>query len=392
MRLFIVIFILAIGSVTLFCQSKSELEAKKNSTLQEIAIAKELLEKTNLQKQNSLKRLSLLNRGIQSRAELIDAISNEIRLLDLELDQVESEITEIASDISKGKKVYAEIIYFVYKNYSEEEKLMYLLASEDINQFYQRIKYLKYLKEYRERKVAELESLKFQLEEKAAEMLRLRNEKAKLLAEKESETKSLENERVERNRMITRLSQDEQRIRKQINEKERIRLELEEKIKKIIEEETRRTSSKTLFSTLTPEQKLVGSNFLQNKGRLPWPVDKGVITAEYGLINHPVLKGVQINNNGIDISTEPRTIARAIFAGEVSSVFAILGANYAVIIKHGEYLTVYQNLIELKVKAGDKVEVKQPLGIVDSDDDVAVLHLQIRKERDILDPRLWLSK
>lgn len=392
MKRLVVIFIVSFFSLALFCQSKSELEAKKNSTLKEIALAKELLDKTNIQKQNSLKRLSLLNRGIQSRADLINTISNEIRLLDLELDQVESEIAEIASNIKKGKEVYSQIIYFVYKNYTEEEKLMYLLASEDINQFYQRIKYLKYLKEYRERKVAELESLKLQLEEKAERMLLLRNEKADLLSQKEAESKSLEIERVERNRMVTRLSQDEQRIRKQISEKERIRVELEEKIKKIIEEETRKNSSKTLFSSLTPEQKLVGNNFLQNKGRLPWPVDKGVITAEYGLINHPVLKGVQINNNGVDISTEPRTVARSIFAGEVSSVFAILGANYAVIIKHGEYLTVYQNLIELKVKAGDMVEVKQPLGIVDADEDVAVLHLQIRKERDILDPRLWLSK
>jgi septal ring factor EnvC (AmiA/AmiB activator) len=272
--------------------------------------------------------------------------------------------------------------------------MMYLLASENINQFYQRIKYLKYLKEYRERKVLELENLMAEKEKTSAEMLRARNEKASLLTEKEAENRQLVRERNQRSNIINQLAQDEQKLRRDIQEKERIRKELEDKIRKIIEEEAKKSSSNTPFTSLTPEQKLLGNSFLANKGRLPWPVERGVVTADFGLINHPVLSGVKISNNGIDISTAPGGKARAIFDGQVSSVFAILGANYAVIIQHGEYLSVYQNLVDLKVKAGDKVITKQEIGTIhaDPDENMAVLHLQIWKSKEIMDPKFWLSK
>jgi septal ring factor EnvC (AmiA/AmiB activator) len=271
---------------------------------------------------------------------------------------------------------------------------MYLLASESINQFYQRVKYMKYLKEYREGKVTELQLLTDEMEMRTQEMMVAREEKSALLTEKEQENQQLIRERSQRNGMIRQLSQDEKRIRREIQEKERIRKELEDKIRKIIEEEARKTSSNTLFSSLTPEQKLVGNNFLTNKGRLPWPVERGIITAKFGIVDHPVLSGVKINNNGIDISSSSGAKARAVYDGEVTSIFAILGANYAVIVMHGEYLSVYQNLIELKVKVGDKVKAKQEIGTIHSEpnEDMATLHLQIWKSKDILNPDEWLSK
>ncbi len=375
-------------------QTKAELEDRKNSTLREIEMAKELLDKTESQKESTIKKVAVLNRGINSRANLISNINEEIGLLDQQINDLESEIKNLDANIRKGKDEYAKIIYAIYKNHTEEEKMMYLLASDDINQFYQRIKYLKYLKDYRERKVIELESLMAEKETRSDEMLRVRNEKGALLQEKESENRVLVRERNHRNNMIMQLAQEGKQIRKQIEEKERIRKELEEKIRKLIEEEARKSSSNTLVTSLTPEQKLIGNSFLQNKGRLPWPVERGIITAEFGLIDHPVLKGVKISNNGIDISTTPGSMARAVFDGEVSRVFAILGANYVVIIMHGEYLSVYQNLVDLEVKAGDKVTTKQVLGKIHADavEDMAVLHLQVWKSKEIVDPKLWLSK
>ncbi len=394
MRLFLIIMIILLGATCVHSQDKSTLEKRKETTLKELELARELLDQTQDKKQNTIRRVAILNRGIKSREQLIAGIIQEIDLLDREIDALEKEINTLEKDIMKGKEEYAHILYSIFKTHTDEEKMMYLLASENINQFYQRIKYMKYLKDYRHNKVEELENMINVLEERTETMIAARNKQAALLEEKESENRVLVRERAQRNGMIRKLSQDERRIRKEIEEKERIRKELEERIREIIEAETRKNAGNTLLSSLTPEQRLVGDSFLQNKGRLPWPVERGVITTEYGLINHPVLEGVKIPSNGIDISTPVGTKARAIFDGEVTGVYAILGANYAVIVMHGEYITVYQNLVDLKVRAGDKVDAKQELGTVhsDPDEDIAVMTLQVWKSKEILDPENWLTK
>lgn len=394
MRQIILLIFLLLGTINVICQDKNALEKRKESTLKELEIARELLDKTQDKKQNTIQRVAILNRGIRSREQLIAGITQEIDLMDKEIDGMEEEIRKLDRDIQQGKEEYAEILKSIFKNHTDEEKMMYLLASKDINEFYQRIKYMKYLKDYRERKVAELEAMTIDMEKRTEQLIATRNEKAALLEEKENENSVLVRERNQRNGMIRQLSQDERRISREIEEKERIRKELEDRIRKIIEEETRKNAGKTLLSSLTPEQRLVGNSFLQNKGRLPWPVERGVITTQYGLVDHPVLEGVKIPSNGIDISTQPGTKARAIFNGEVTGVYAILGANYAVIIMHGEYITVYQNLVDPQVKAGDKVSAKQELGTIHSDpeENIAVMTLQVWKSKEILDPEDWLSR
>lgn len=394
MKLFINFLFVVVSGAFVYAQDKEELERKKQATLEELQMAQELLDETRKRRKSTSHQVALLNRGINSTERLITTIQQEINMLDEEILTTQQDIHEIESSIDQGKEEYAKILYSIFKHHTEEEKLMYLLASEDINEFYQRIKYMKYLKDYRERKIEELNNLIKDLEERKAKQLRIMNQKTVLLIEKEKENSTLLTKRDQRNGIIRKLARDEDRLRKQIKEKERIRKELEEAIKRKIEEEAERRASTTLFASLTPEQKLLGNSFLQNKGRLPWPVQRGVITSEFGLVNHPVLAGVKINNNGIDISTTPGAGARAIYDGEVTSVFAILGANYAVMVMHGEYISVYQNLIDVKVKPGDKVIAKQELGKVHTDEEegVAVLHLQLWKSKQILDPNLWLSK
>ncbi|MEX0988434.1 MAG: peptidoglycan DD-metalloendopeptidase family protein [Bacteroidales bacterium] len=392
MRFLLILLIVGLG-FSARSQSKNELEERKQSTLKEIEIAKALLDQTKSRKDNTVKRVAVLNSGIRARERLIATILSEIDKIDGDIDKLEQEIAKLEKDIAKGKEEYSRIIYSIYVNHTEEEKMMYLLASESINQFYQRIKYMKYLKDYRVKKVSELESLVSVKEKLTSEMLQARNSKALLLEEKAAENRVLVRERNDRSGMLKQLTQDEQRIQKEIQDKERIRKELEDKIRRIIEEEAKRRSAGSLVMSLTPEQQLLGNSFMQNRGRLPWPVERGVVTANFGVIDHPVLPGVKISNNGIDISTVSGSKARAVFDGEVTSVFAILGANYAVIVMHGEYLSVYQNLENLKVKAGDKVITKQEIGSIHSDEgeDMAVLHLQIWKSKEILDPNRWLS-
>jgi septal ring factor EnvC (AmiA/AmiB activator) len=394
MKFIIFSFLIALMIIPVNGQDRKELEMKKKSTLRELEIAKELLERTKDKRTNTINRIAVLNQDIRSRERLISTLTEEIRNVEQDILDLEREIAELDKSIEVGKEEYARIIYSIYKNHTEEEKLMYLLASENINQFYQRIKYMKYLKDYREIKIAELAVMVERIQDRKEELMVFRDEKEFLLNDIKKENRTLLQQRNERNAIVRQLSQEEQRIRREIKEKERISQELEDAIRKVIEEEARKHSSGSFITSLTPEQKLLGNNFLQNKGRLPWPVERGIITSNYGLVNHPVLSGVKIPNNGIDISVNPGEKARAIYDGEVKSVFAILGANYAVMIMHGEYISVYQNLIDVKVKTGDKVVVKQELGTVhyDSDEGVAVLHLQIWKSREILNPNVWLSK
>jgi murein DD-endopeptidase MepM/ murein hydrolase activator NlpD len=157
------------------------------------------------------------------------------------------------------------------------------------------------------------------------------------------------------------------------------------------EKETGKPSTSKVFE-MTPEEKLASGLFEQNKRRLPWPVERGVITDHFGVHEHPVLKNIQVKNNGVDISTAQGAIARAVFAGEVSKVFVVSGGNYAVIIRHGKYLTVYSNLVNVRVKSGDKVAIKQTIGTIGSDDDKTVLKFQIWNENVKQNPEEWISK
>jgi len=185
----------------------------------------------------------------------------------------------------------------------------------------------------------------------------------------------------------------ESQLLKQVREQEEIQKRIELEIKKLIEEEARKAREANRINRLTPAEKLIDGSFGVNRGGLPWPTEQGIITGKYGERAHPILRGIKIKSNGIDISTTEESKVRAVFEGEVTKVIAILGANYTVIIKHGNYRTVYQNLISVNVKAGDKVEIKEYIGSLGEDSNkAAVLHFELWNKMDALNPEVWLSK
>ena len=191
--------------------------------------------------------------------------------------------------------------------------------------------------------------------------------------------------------MVKSLSKKEKQLQKELEEKKRIADKIEKEIARLMEAERK----KPVKSDSTPEQKLISENFAENKGRLPWPVEKGIITSQFGIQKHPVLKYVTEDNIGIEITSMGKTPVRTIFKGEVARVFSIKGGNAAVIIRHGKYMTVYQNLVDLKVKPGDKVDTKQEIGNVFCETDngnKAILKFMIFEEKEKLDPELWISK
>jgi septal ring factor EnvC (AmiA/AmiB activator) len=375
-------------------QTKEELQQQKQKAFTELELAKELMEQTAEKRSSSVQQYRILQQGINSRARLISTLEQEVKLLDQDIADVNTQISKLKTENEKNREEYARLIYFAYRNHTDYEKLMYILAGATISQSYQRYKYLKYISEYRVKKGEEIEATVEELDQREEELNQLKNSKLALLEEKESEQETLVQERSQRSQIIDQLKREERRLKKEIEENERIARESEAKIRALIEEEARKLNSRNIYAALTPEQELVGKDFLKNRGKLPWPVDKGIVTIGYGKHEVPGLRGSNVFNNGVDISSTPGTMVRAVFEGEVTNVFAILGANYAVLIRHGEYLSVYQNLVNVRVKAGDKVSTKEVIGEAFSDENskLAEVHFEVWQEREILNPEEWLSK
>lgn len=395
MRRIVVFFLLATCLATqLSGQSKEDLQLQKQRAFDEIKLARELMEKTAEQRSSSVQRIRILQQGINARDRLIGTLEQEVRILDAGIADTEAQIRSLTAENERNREEYARLIYYAYRNHTNYEKLMYILAGSTISQSYQRYKYLKYISEYRVQKAGEIEAMIVALDKKKEELNGLKNEKLAVLEEKATEQERLVSERRQRASMVDDLKRQESRLKKEIEDKERIARELESKIREIIEEEARKVNAANIYAALTPEQELVGNDFRRNKGKLPWPVDRGIITTGFGDHEFPGLVGSSVKNNGIDINSAAGTEVRAIFEGEVTKVFAIKGANYTVLIRHGEFLSVYQNLVNVRVKTGDKVLTKEVLGEAFSDDkkDIAMVHFEVWQERSILNPEEWLSK
>lgn len=387
----IVLFILLVAPAEGRGQSKNELERQRKEALREISLTNELLKKTERDRKTSLNELILLNRKLRLRNDVINNIYEELRFVDQQIEENKELIDLLEEDLEKVRKEYATMIYAAYKKRENYNKLMFVFAAKDINQAYKRMKYLQQYTEYRRKQAVVIERMSDLIASKLNKLEEYRQEKSALLNQNEVEKSYLADERQEKNRAVVNLQREEKKLREQLREKERIAKELEKAIETIIAEEARRMRD---FERLTPEEKILADNFLSNKGRLPWPTERGVITGTFGIHDHPVLKGVKIENFGIDISTTENALARAVFDGVVKKIIGIPGANQAVIIQHGSFFSVYQNLVEVRVNAGEIVKTKQALGRIftdRNDENKTILNFMIWQEKNKLDPMPWLS-
>ena len=393
-RFYLFMGLLLLAGNALTGQSKEELQRQKEKAFEDIKLARELMEKTTAQRASSIQQLRILQQGINSRSRVISTLESEVNLYTRNIADTQARIDQLEVDNQRNREEYARLIYYAYRNHTDYEKLMYILAGSTISQSYQRYKYLKYMGEYRKRKAEEIEQSITALDQAQKTLNALRNEKLGLMEDKESEQAKLVEQRSKEASMVDDLKRRESQLKREIEEKERIARELEARIREIIEEEARRSSSNNIYDALTPEQELVGNDFRKNKGKLPWPVEKGIITVGYGNQEVPGLRGSSVKNNGIDITSSAGAEVRAVFEGEVTKVFGILGANYTVLIRHGEFLSVYQNLVNVRVKTGDKVLTKETLGeaFTDENDQVGNFHFEVWQERNILNPEEWISK
>ncbi|HXB42181.1 MAG TPA: peptidoglycan DD-metalloendopeptidase family protein [Bacteroidia bacterium] len=429
---FIVLFLLCVPVAFAQKHSKNDLENKKKKLKEEINTINELLHDTKNSKKLSMNQVAILNKKINVREELIATISYEIKLINKEVAENQTSINNLKTTLEKLKKDYAAMIYFDYRNKDEYSRLMFLFAADNFNQAYQRYKYSQQIAEYRRKKAASIMETQTSINVKINELNKRKEDKRQLLTSEEQEKTDLAKEKTEQEGNLAQLQEKEKELKTDLDKKKEEIEKLNAAIKKLIQEELKRQQEEEKKKILaiknrkeerakkqkerkekltkreiaenkaideadmkeTLEAEQMSEDFASNKGKLPWPVAKGVVTIGFGEQEHPTIKGFMINNNGVEIATAKGSSARAVFEGVVTGVTSIPGQGKIVLIRHGEYVSVYSNMEEVSVKVGDKVALKQSIGTVayDSEDSRSSIMFQIWKGQKILNPEEWLYK
>ncbi|MDX2414103.1 MAG: peptidoglycan DD-metalloendopeptidase family protein [Bacteroidales bacterium] len=386
-----------IGLILFFCfcqgksQSLADLNTQREKTQADIEYVDQLLKKTSSQRSESIHSLDIVNSRLRLRESILSNIKEEIELLSYRIELNETSIMLMENDLEKLIKDYEKAILHAQKSSKSQPDFVYIFSARDLNQGYKRMRYLQQVARYRRKEAELIFSIKTEVERNISRQEEDLEEIISLKEKEEVQKTNLVSERQTQRRMVNRLSSKQKELQQDLRNKRRIAKEIEKEIERVIERERKARE----LSELSPEEKFVGDSFEKNKGLLPWPVERGVITSKFGVQDHPVFKGTKIDNIGVEISSSNVQIARAVFKGTVVSVFGISGGNMAVIIRHGEYLTVYQNVINVYVKPGDIVETKQSLGEVYRDKDAgnkSVLKFMIYNEKNKKNPEDWLAK
>lgn len=427
-------FVILIGclwlAVPLFAQSNKlirELESKRGALQKQIAESETILKNTKKDVGSQLNSLAALTGQIEERKRYIMAINNDVEAIERELASLQRQLRSLEKDLKDKKKKYEASVQYLYKNKSIEEKLMFIFSAKNLGQTYRRMRYVREYATYQRLQGEEILKKQEQIRKKKAERQQVKAAKENLLKEREGEKVKLEAQEKEKRILVANLQKKQRGLQNEINKKRREANQLNARIDKLIAEEIERarkraqeearreeaarrkarkegqsagtgakTKSKPLeVYTMSKADRELSGNFAANRGKLPMPISGAyIITSHYGQYAVEGLRNVKLDNKGIDIQGKPGAQARAIFDGKVAAVFQLNGL-FNVLIRHGNYISVYCNLSSASVKAGDAVKTKQSIGQVFSDgtdNGRTVLHFQLRREKEKLNPEPWLNR
>jgi len=377
------------------------LEARRVQNQKDQIYINALLSNTKRKEQNLLGDLSDLKDKIKTRQNLITAITNETKELGNEIYLNQLEINQNKRDLKALKKEYADMIFQSYKSKSQNNRIMFLLSSENFYQGYKRFQYMKQYTSFRKKQGEEIQIKTVKLQELTDTLSAKKELKQTLLSEEKKEKNAVEKEKRQQENLLTQVKKKENKYKKQIRkfQKEEARIDalIDKAIRNAIAASNKKTGKKTSKSavfTLTAEAKILASKFTSNKGKLPWPVEKGYVSTYYGKQPHPIVKTATIQSNGVRITTNRGSKARAVFEGTVLAVQVMTGNKKAVLIQHGNYITVYKNLENVIVNTGDKVKTKQLIGTIFTDKitDKTILGFVLSKNATTEDPKSWIYK
>lgn len=428
-RFILVVCAFILNALSSFSQTKKDIEKRIERTKYEIEQTSNLIKETELSKKQSYTKLELISKKIDLRKEFISALNAEVSFLSLQLIKTQQQVDVLSTEIRDLKAEYTKLICYAYMNRSAYDRLMFILSSEDFNQAYKRIKYLQFYSEYRRLQVQQIISKTKELNTIILSYNETIKKKESVMANKQHETELLADEQNQKSKEISMLESRQRELKDDLQKKLAIAEKLKNEIARIIAEEQRAIEEKRKAAALAAAKKaaaaklaaskaaannkstgaktvavaapvavvktndvILSGKFSDNLGNLPWPTANGVVTQTFGEHQHPMFPSIKINNNGVDISCSKGTKAFAIFEGEVSKIIIIPGANSAVLVRHGNFVTVYSNLSTVYVKQGQKVTSKQPIGIIYSDEETGktTLNFQVWKETTKLDPQKCL--
>lgn len=412
---------LILACVVLFVQApaqatRKELEKQRKQTEEQIALTKKILKETKSKKQQSLKEITTLTRLIEAREALLNTINTEIEFVGRDVEQKKDQVDSLNSQIDQEKKNYAHAIVQSYKNKKVYNNALYLFAAKSFNQWVMRYRFSKYLSEAQQKYLIRINNNKLMLEGRLKELIGLKQSKEILAKNKELEKRELESDKKEKNKVVVALTGKEAELKAKLEKQKKAKENLNAQINAIIAKEmqkareqqakkvaktsgqksegtakTDKTENKT--PSITPEVKQLSDNFASNKGKLPWPVEKGFISERFGTHAHEKLDQVTIQNNGVDIQTNAGSTARCIHKGTVTAIIFIPGMGNAVIVNHGEYFTVYSKLKDVTVAQGQSLSLKQTIGTIAEDEDGSTeIHFELWYNQDKQNPEIWLAR
>lgn len=397
-RFIVILCVLSFSAPSVLAQNKSQLEKKRDALSQKIKLANKLLSTKESTRKSKQSELILLNKQIGFREELVSTLHAEVRKINTLISKGEKLLFQKEEELKELKSDYAQLIRQTYKNRSAYNKLMFVFAANSFNQAVRRMQYLNQYTTYRKQQ-AEKITLKQEEITKQLQFLRAKkDEKEVLLASQKNQKKELLNDKSQQTKYIASLKQEESKLRRELKSHEKEKRAIAKKIQNLIAAELSRNRKKSTSGkfTLTPSGKALSDSFEKSKTSLPWPVERGIVTGNFGRHAHPTVRGVTIENKGITISTEKEAKVRAIYRGEVSIIMVIPGAGKVVMLNHGAYRTVYTNLKDVSVKKGDSVFARQSIGtcLKAEDGEKSEAHIEIWKISETggvnLNPIHWL--
>lgn len=398
LRFFIFFLLFSVSSVV-FAQTKAELEARRLEIKKEIADINKILVSTQQREKSLLEEVEEIQLRITSVEKLVRVYNQEANLITQNINENANRIDRLRTDLSNLKEDYGLMIQESYRSNNQQNRIMFLLSSESFFQAYKRLQYMKQYANYRKQQGEEIQAKTKELQALNDELFKQRKEKESILAENRKAKSELVSNQKNLKSLLAQVKVKEKDFKSEIKDKQKQVAKIDQEIERLIKEAIARENAKsgsksTTRFKLTPEAKALAKDFYKNKGKLPWPVTSGIVSMRFGKHRHPIVRTTMIESNGVRIDTEKHSNARAIFEGEVSQINKIPGANIAVMIRHGDYITVYNNLDKVYVEKGDTVFRNQDIGRVGKNPSSGktTLFFQLFKNLRKLNPELWIYK
>ena len=375
---------------------KASLEAQKKRLQQEIVQINSLLKSSAKKRANVLTEVETVQLKMDRQDALIRLTNRQINRLNQEITLNLRNIEQLRVELTKLKKDYAEMVVSARKNQSAQNRLMFVLSSESFWQAYKRMAYMKQYAAYRKQQGEQIATKTKTLQQYTNDLVAQRKDKEQLIRENRDAQKALDTVRARQSSLVQQLKRKEKSYGAQIKKKQKQQAAIDKEINRLIREaiaaSNKKAGTKTKNFVLTPEAKALAASFATNKGRLPWPVEKGIVTQKFGTQRHPVVRTTTIKSNGVTLSAPEGSEARSVFEGKVLNIVQFTGSNPIVLVQHGNYITSYKNLSKVYVKKGDKISAKQAIGQIFTNKDTGKTALQFSLFQNTTpqNPALWL--